>query len=108
LAEFDGIYSTNILFLRSNTKVINPNYLGISLLSDEFTKVVLNGIKGAQLPRVAFDLFAALTMPLSDLKVQEKIVEETIIDLVAIEANEALIELFEEKIKSKIAEVWGV
>jgi type I restriction enzyme M protein len=107
LAEFDGICSTDIFVLRSNTKVINPNYLSISLLSDEFNKIVLNGIKGAQLPRVAFDYFETLTIPLPDLKVQEKIVDETKIELAAVESNKTLIEMFEGKIKSKIAEVWG-
>jgi restriction endonuclease S subunit len=76
-------------------------------LSDEFNKIVLNGIKGAQLPRVAFDYFETLTIPLPDLKVQEKIVDETKIELAAVESNKTLIEMFEGKIKSKIAEVWG-
>jgi hypothetical protein len=46
-------------------------------------------------------------IPLPPLKIQKQIVAQIEEEQKLVEANRKLIEIFEEKIKAKIAEVWG-
>ena len=68
---------------------------------------VLSGIKGAQLPRIGWDHFKKIKVPLPPIKIQEQIVTQIISEQKIINANKELITIFENKIKDKIAEVWG-
>lgn len=49
----------------------------------------------------------AIKIPLPPLKIQKQIVAQIEEEQKLIEANKKLIEIFEGKIKTKIAEVWG-
>ena len=49
----------------------------------------------------------ALKIPLPPLEVQRKIVEQINEEQAIVSQNKRLIEIFEQKIKDKIAEVWG-
>ena len=50
---------------------------------------------------------ADLTMPLPTIEVQQTIVDSLNEEMTIVEQNKRLIELFEQKIKDKISEVWG-
>lgn len=53
------------------------------------------------------DVYRTKKIPLPPLKVQKQIVAEIEEEQKLVEANKKLIEIFEDKIKAKIAEVWG-
>jgi type I restriction enzyme M protein len=65
------------------------------------------GVSGAQLPRVNYDYFETIPIPLPPLEIQQKIIAEIESERELVEANKRLIEIFEKKIKDKIGEIWG-
>ncbi|MGD9732328.1 MAG: N-6 DNA methylase [Desulfamplus sp.] len=75
LANFAGICSTDIYVLRTKNNSL-PEYLNSFLRSVKFNEQVLQGLGGAQLPRVNFDFMENLQIPLPPLEVQQEIVSE--------------------------------
>lgn len=68
----------------------------------------MKGIKGAQLPRVGYEYFSTLIVPKPPLETQRQIVAQIEKEQALVNANKQLIEIFEQKIKDRIAKVWGV
>ena len=75
-ANSDGVCSTDILVLRSINGVSNPRFYLDYLRSEKFNSEVLDGIKGAQLPRVGYEYFSKIKIPLPPLSIQKEIVEK--------------------------------
>ncbi len=75
LSEIKGICSTDILVYRVNDDCI-ASYLSYVMRSTIFNKKVLQGISGAQLPRVNTSYFETIKIPLPPLNIQQEIVAE--------------------------------
>ena len=58
-------------------------------------------------PNLSINDLKSLKIPCPSLKIQENIVAQIEGEQKAIDANKELIRIFENKIKDKIAEVWG-
>jgi len=67
----------------------------------------MQGIGGAQLPRVSWEFMSNLNIPLPSLEEQNAIVAEIEKERAAVDACKQLIAQFEAKIKAKIATIWG-
>ncbi len=104
-ANIDWISSTDILVLRWNNKVVSKMYSYI-FLSIWFNAEVLKWLKWAQLPRIWYNHFKNIKIPLPDLEVQKEIVARIEEEQKLVEASKKLIDIFEWKIKEKIGEVW--
>jgi restriction endonuclease S subunit len=107
LAKIDGICSTDIYVFEEQDENINTVFYSYILSSSDFNKKVLQGLGGAQLPRVSWDFMSNLEVPLPPLEIQNAIVEQIEQERTAVESCKTLIALFETKIKNKIAQVWG-
>ena len=106
-ANLSGICSTDILVLRSDGKRTNSKFYAHYFLLSQFNSQVLRGVKGAQLPRVGFEYFSTIQIPLPNLATQQRIVTRIEREQALVQANRELISLFEEKIRARIARVWG-
>ena len=106
-SDRNGICSTDIMVLRFDRSRTSSFFYSFILKARWFNKKVLLGISGAQLPRVNYDYFKAISIPLPPLETQQKLVAEIEAECELVEANKKLIEIFEKKIKDKIGEVWG-
>ena len=103
-----SICSTDILVLRAkDTSRTNSKLYSILMRDEKFNSRVLAGIAGAQLPRVKTDYFFNLELPSIPIEEQKQIVADLEAEQKLIDANKKLITLYQQKIKSKIAEVWG-
>jgi len=58
LATFNGICSTDIFVLREKKGISSSKFYSNYLRSEKFNTEVLNGLKGAQLPRVGYEYFS--------------------------------------------------
>lgn len=105
LADRDGIASTDILILRPNPGY-NPIYYANYMLSDSFNQEVLRGIKGAQLPRVSFNYMSSIIVPKPDIDEQNSVAKELEKELSIIENNRILANIYQQKIQSRIKELW--
>jgi type I restriction enzyme M protein len=105
LSTISGICSTDIFVIKTKESIL-PKYLTMVMRGKEFNKLVLNGLKGSQLPRVDFNYMQTIQIPLPPLDVQERIVAEIEEENQIIKSNKRLIELMEKKIAEVIAMVY--
>jgi type I restriction enzyme M protein len=104
----DSICSTDILVLRPKiTNTFTAKVYTYLMREEEFNQRVMAGISGSQLPRVKPSYFLDLTVPNIPKADQKKLLEHLEEEHSLINANKKLIALYEQKIKLKIAEVWG-
>lgn len=105
-SEIKGICSTDIFVLRGKEDV-NSKFYSYYFLSHEFNSEVLKSLKGAQLPRVGYEDFSRILIPLPLKEKQRLIVAQLDQEQSIVRSNRILINLFEQKIKDRIAKVWG-
>jgi type I restriction enzyme M protein len=105
LVQIDGICSTDIYVLRSKNNSI-PEYLDSYLRSNAFNQQVLQGLSGAQLPRVNFSYMKNLKISLPPLEVQQEIVAKIESERKVIDGCRELIKVYEDKINRVIDKVW--
>ncbi len=106
LATIDGICSTDIFVLREKNAISNSKFYSNYLISDKFNAEVLKGLKGAQLPRVGYEYFSLIKVPLPPLSEQEAIVAQIEKEQQLVNANKELVNLYEQKIKDEISKLW--
>ena len=66
----------------------------------------MNGLNGAQLPRVDWDYFSTIRIPFPPQSIQFEIVTQIEKERQLVDSNKQFIQIYEQKIKDKIAEVW--
>jgi type I restriction enzyme M protein len=105
LADRDGICSTDIVVIRSENKDLAKVYSQYFLTS-KFNSEVLNGLSGAQLPRVSIDYLSDILVPdLRDSEIGEEI-EEIELRRAEIKNLEELMEKSANKQKEVIANLY--
>jgi restriction endonuclease S subunit len=107
LADRTGICSTDIFVIRSKTKKADARFFIEIFGSQPFNARVIQHLKGAQLPRVGWDSFVNLEIPLPPLETQRAIISDLEAERGLVEANRELIALMESKIEAAIKRVWG-
>lgn len=84
-----------------------PRYLAHVLKSDLIAQT-LDGLKvGVAQSNLSLTQVSNFKIPLPPIEIQREIVAELEAEQKLIDANKKLIEIYQQKIKSKIAEVWG-
>jgi type I restriction enzyme M protein len=76
LADREGICSTDIFVVRADSAKVDAGLYAHLFRQDHFNEMVMAEIKGAQLPRVGWQSFGGIQIPLPPLEVQREIVAE--------------------------------
>ena len=76
LSDREGICSTDIFVVRPLNDRVLPAFYAYIFRSGHFNDAVLSQLTGAQLPRIGWQSFASLVIPLPPLEVQKEIVAE--------------------------------
>ena len=101
------IFNNNILRIRFKSD-INPIFINLYLNSNEGQDKVKRLVNGTTSVAAIYQKdFASILVPLPSPEIQQNIVEKITEEMSIIEKNKRLIEIFEQKIKDKITEVWG-
>jgi len=106
-ADIEGICSTDIMVLMFNENKSIPKFYSLILREQWFNQKVINGLEGAQLPRISWEYFKNLKVPLPPIEMQEIILKKIENEQKIIDSNKKLIEIYEQKIKNKVAELWN-
>ena len=106
--EYDQIrLNSGMVILRPNIKKIDPAFLWNVVRSksvqDQFIKIK----SGSAQPQLPIRNLVTIEFPLPPIETQKQIVAEIEEEQKAIDANKKLISIYETKIKSHIAQVWG-
>ena len=103
-----GFGSSEFFVLRTNEKLL-PIWIYLNIKSPKFCaegKAQMSGTSGLQ--RIPRDFVGTFQIPLPSIEEQQNIVNAIEEEMQLVSANKKLIELFEQKVKTKINEVWGV
>lgn len=102
-----GFGSSEYFVFRPNDK-IDSTWIYLNIITNGFRergKLNMTGTGGLQ--RVPPDFVKSTLIPFPDIEIQRKIVAQIEKEQALVNANKELIEIFEQKIKDRIAKVWG-
>ena len=102
------VHGINLIRCRMDRKIIDPNYAIIYMKSNDF---INNAKKYAQRAvnqaSIKVSDLKKLEIPIPSMEEQQLIISKINEERTIVENNKRLIEIFEQKIKDKINEVWG-
>lgn len=94
--------------LRPNKELILPEYMTVFFGGDRYKEFCLSRANTTtNISNLNWSDLQEFTIPLPSIEIQHEIVTELEAEQKLIDANKKLIEIYQQKIKSKIAEVWG-
>ena len=105
--EIKAIFAGYLIRLNFRKEQINSKFYWIFSQSSNYRKQKNELVQGGGQPQFNANVIKHIKVPLPSLEIQEKIVFKIIKEQKVINANKELITIFENKIKDKIAEVWG-
>ena len=102
------VHGINLIRCRLKKDIVMPEFLIIYMKSDSFIsdarKYAQRAVNQASIKTA--DL-KQLSIPLPSMEIQRRIVQSVEEEMSIVNHNKRLIEIFQQKIKDKIAEVWG-
>lgn len=99
--------NSGMVILRPNKSTISSEYLLEFLNSIRFSEQVNKYVSGSAQPQLPIRVMTQIEIPIPDKAVQNLVVNQLRLEKANIAQINNLIMLFEQKIKEKIAEVWG-
>lgn len=105
--EYESIYASFLIKLTFNPNKVIQKYYWIFARTDNYWKQANDLVTGGGQPQFNANAIKQIQIPVPPIDVQRDIVEKTIEEMKIIDQNKHLIEIFEQKIKDKISEVWG-
>jgi type I restriction enzyme M protein len=106
--EIEANVNQHVVFIRTIKDRLNPYFLSTFLNSPIAQKVISNAQTGAARQAINYEQIKELTIPLPSIFEQHSIVKAIEEEMQLVNANKRLIEIYEQKIKTKIGEIWGV
>jgi restriction endonuclease S subunit len=108
LLDGEYAFASYLVRLSLDTERVEPLFMNAMMNTPEFQQ----GIKGFASraigqANISASSLAAYKIPLPPLAMQRRIVEEMEAERGLVEANRKLVEVFEKKIRAKLAEIWG-
>ncbi len=101
------LFNNNIMRIRFNEK-LNPYYTNYILNSDDYKRQIRSFVDGTTSVAALYPKnYFSIRIPVPDIDVQNEIVTQIEKEQALVNANKQLIEIFEQKIKDRIAKVWG-
>ena len=104
--EKEFCFQRHIGLIRPNSKVANT-YLYYYLLSPDAFSQATKTATGMAQKTVSLNSLRSFTLPLPPLETQHRIVAQIEKEQELVNSNKQLIAIFEQKIKDRIAKVWG-
>lgn len=104
----EGVLANNLFKITPTIQNLNKRYLFYILKSNIVQDIIAERNQGVAMPAISFGTLKEIEIPLPPLEIQQQIVAEIEGYQKEIEEFKEHIRAKEQKIKTKIAEVWGV
>ena len=104
---FDGILANNLFKVTPQENTVTNSYLYYVLSSIDYQNKFTNLTAGGAMPALSFRTVKEILIPIPERDVQDTIVAQIEKEKKLVNSNKQLIEIFEQKIKDRIAKVWG-
>lgn len=105
--DMDFVVLSSLAILTPDTKIILPEFLYHILSTDWFISKAINNKTGVAIKRIVLKTLKTISVPVPDFATQRRIVEIISNETTLINSSKSLILLYEQKIKDRIAKVWG-
>ena len=104
----EGVLANNLFKIIPTVENLTKRFLYFIMKSPIVQDVIYKNTQGVAMPAINFGILNEIQIPLPSLEEQQTIVKAIVEEMQLVNANKRLIEIFEQKIKTKIVEVWGV
>jgi type I restriction enzyme M protein len=101
------IASTGFAILTANASLVEPRFLYYSVFQEYLLNQMTSRMGKGSYPSINQKDVSELQIALPKLEIQKEIINQIEIEQKSIFYNEKLIEIYEQKIKNRIAKVWG-
>jgi type I restriction enzyme M protein len=105
--EIKAIFAGYLIRINFNKEIINPSYFWAFSQSIEYLKQKHQLVQGGGQPQFNANAIKKIKVPVPPVEAQKEIILKIENEQKIIDANKELIKIYEQKIKEKIAEVWG-
>jgi type I restriction enzyme M protein len=105
--DMDFVVLSSLAILTPDTKTILPEFLYHILSTDWFISKAIDNKTGVAIKRIVLKTLKTIMIPVPDFATQMRIVETISNETSLINSNKSLIKMYEQRIKSRIAKVWG-
>jgi len=106
-SDSPSIYASYLIKIDFEQTRVLPKYYWIFTLSESYEAQKMRLVTGGGQPQFNSKAIQQIHIPLPDLATQQRIVARIEREQALVQANRELIALFEEKIRARIARVWG-
>jgi len=106
-AMLPGLLNQRVARINPNENSLVKKYLFYMLNRDEFESSAIKSSSGIAQKNMSTEWLKAYEVPLPPIEIQHEVVAKLEAEQKLIDANKKLIEIYQQKIKSKLAEVWG-
>ena len=103
---FEGILANNLFKVEPN-EILTKDYLFYYLSSEAIQNQFKRITAGGAMPALSFKTVEVIPISIPDIETQRLIVAQIEREQELVNSNKELIEIFEQKIKDRIAKVWG-
>lgn len=104
---FDGILANNLFKVTPQENTVTNSYLYYVLSSIDYQNKFTNLTAGGAMPALSFRTVKEILIPIPERDVQDTIVAQIEKEQELLNANKQFIEIYKQKIKNRIAKVWG-
>lgn len=101
------IASTGFAVLTANKYIVEPRFLYFMVFQESVLNQMINRMGKGSYPSINQKDVSELQIALPSMEVQKEIISQLEIEQKSIFYNEKLIEIYEQKIKDRIAKIWG-
>lgn len=105
--DYPAVFASFLIKVILPQDLIRNEYYWIFAQTEEYWKQARSLVSGGAQPQFNANAISRVKVPAPSLGEQNRIVNQVRVELGIVEQNKRLIEIFQQKIKDKIAEVWG-
>lgn len=106
--SYPAVFASFLIRLNFDKKKVYPKYYWAFAQSENYIQQAARLMTGGGQPQFNGNAIVKIQIPIPSLEEQQEIVKAIEEEMQLVESNKKLIEIFEQKIKNKINEVWGV
>lgn len=105
--DYPAVFASFLIKVILPQDLIRNEYYWIFAQTEEYWKQARSLVSGGAQPQFNANAISRVKVPVPSLGEQNRIVNQVRVELGIVEQNKRLIEIFQQKIKDKVAEVWG-
>jgi type I restriction enzyme M protein len=105
--EYPAVFASFLMRLNFTSDKIHPKYYWTFAQSEDYIRQAASLMTGGGQPQFNGNAVIKIKFPLPSIEIQQQIVSQIEKEQALVNANKELISIYEQRIKDRIAKVWG-